>query len=365
MDETGLTLSTARRTRRVGPKGSGTKLQASLADNIHITVIATISTQDAPVPPFLIYPGQHIMSDWVETRDREPAMMADVSESGYITGYLAERWLVDCFDRHTRNRAGSNRRLLILDGHGSHVQVDFLEACWARNIVCMILPAHLSGIFQPLDVNFFNPLKLAYHRQIDDYQLGSSAASVSKPFFYRWFQRAWKDTAGQRQIRTAWRESGIYPLSKLTMRARSVTPPPTIPLSLEPETPRTLRTLRTIKSKVRTGEIKLQMGFDKAIRALETSLAEKELLEQDLARRTASERLDREVRGSGKRTRFPQGELFDSAYQDAHAEELVARKDREKEARQKRKGKGRARKAPAASNLVESSEAGPSTHIRS
>jgi len=135
--------------------------------------------------------------------DKEPKMMAAVSESGWINGYLVQRWLKDCFNPATQNRANGAQRLLFLDGHNTHTQVSFLEACWDRNIVCVILPAHISNIFQPLDVDFFNTLKLAYHRQVDSYQLGSNAVSVPRSFVYRWIQRSWMPTANSRQIRAA------------------------------------------------------------------------------------------------------------------------------------------------------------------
>ena len=126
-----------------------------------------------------------------------------------------------------------------------HVQVSFLEACWDRNIVCLILPANMSNIFQPLDVDFFNTLKLAFHQQVDDYQLGSNAPSVPKPFFYRWMQRAWSPTANSRQIRAAWAKSGIYPLCQLTMGAVETTPEPTSRRT-EPTTPHSAQTIQII-----------------------------------------------------------------------------------------------------------------------
>ena len=65
------------------------------------------------------------------------------------------RWLEEVFDPFTRERAGGGRqrRPLFLDGADAHTKVDFLKACWARNIVCVMPPAHLTGIFQPLDVD--------------------------------------------------------------------------------------------------------------------------------------------------------------------------------------------------------------------
>ncbi|EAL17424.1 hypothetical protein CNBM2280 [Cryptococcus deneoformans B-3501A] len=109
-----------------------------------------------------------------------------VVRQGWINSYVMLKWLEDAFDPYTRDIAnsGRDRRLLIHDGAESHTKVDFLEACWARNIVVILLPAKMSGRFQPLDVDFFNTLKAAYHRQLDEYQLGSSLRGVAKGMFW-------------------------------------------------------------------------------------------------------------------------------------------------------------------------------------
>ncbi|EIW66860.1 hypothetical protein TREMEDRAFT_65270 [Tremella mesenterica DSM 1558] len=189
--------------------------QAALSDAIHITVVATISTSDTPVPPFIIYPGTYLMQDWTRVRDPTPNQLATVTNSGYINTYTMQQWLTECFHPFTRDRAAGNPRLLILDGHETHTNIDFLDACWDRNIICLILPAHLSGVFQPLDVNFFNDLKLRYYEEISDYQLGSESHGAAKGFFYRWHQRAWTKTANNRQIRSAWAESHLYPIGRV------------------------------------------------------------------------------------------------------------------------------------------------------
>lgn len=49
MDEAFFELSSGRRTCRVAPRTTSIKAQSSLAPNAHITLVATISTQDAPV----------------------------------------------------------------------------------------------------------------------------------------------------------------------------------------------------------------------------------------------------------------------------------------------------------------------------
>jgi len=195
MDEVGFSLSSSRRTRRAGSRTASGKSESILADTVHVTVVAAISVVDAPVPPFLIYKGESLLQEWVSLQDRDPPLMATVTASGYAHSFTHLQWLTDCFDPATRAHANGSSRLRFLDGPDIHTQVDFLEACWARDIIPIILPANLSGIFQPLDVNFFNALKLAYHQQVDDFQLGSTAPGVPKGMFYQWFQRAWATTA--------------------------------------------------------------------------------------------------------------------------------------------------------------------------
>ena len=53
------------------------------------------------------------------------------------------------------------RRLLIMDGHGSHLRGRFLGYCMRHVIDVMVLPPHSSHLTQPLHVGIFRPLKQA------------------------------------------------------------------------------------------------------------------------------------------------------------------------------------------------------------
>ena len=361
MDEVGFDLATTRRTRRVAPRTSSSKAQASLATSDHITVIATISTSDAPVPPFVIYKGGHVIEEWMATVEKQPRVMADVTDSGYSNSYMTIRWLKDCFDPTTKGRADGQRRLLFLDGPDIHTSVDFLEACGERNIVPIVLPANLSAIFQPLDVDFFHHLKLAYHRQVDDYQLGSKAGRVSKAYFGGWFQRAWQETATSRQIRSAWAKAHLYPPSEVD-KGRPITPDrQDLPGPRSPETPHTSQASQAIDRMFRRNEISPGTAYRKFRKGFDQMAAKNVLLEKDLERREAAEKLDRAARGSNKRQRFPQGHLFDSEYAEDHAQELAARKVVEEGRKAAKRRPAQARRQQEASKPVQEGQAGPST----
>jgi hypothetical protein len=70
------------------------------------------------------------------------------------------------FDRSTKAKARSSYRLLVLDGHGSHLSMDFINYCDQNKILLMIYPPHSTHTLQPLDVVMFGRLSSAYSSQL-------------------------------------------------------------------------------------------------------------------------------------------------------------------------------------------------------
>lgn len=359
MDESPLPLSTTARTRRVGRRGSSSKSQTALPTSEHITCVATISIQDAPVPPLIIFPGVHLQQEWIATGLPEPHINATVTRKGWNNAYKMKEWLERCFDPYTRDRAHGSRRLLFLDGPSFHLGVDFLEACWARDIDLLVFPPHLTSQFQPLDRNFFATLKLRYNQRVDEFQLGFTRTSAAKGMCYRWLQEAWSQTANSRQIRAAWKDAGIWPLNIDQMDARPVTPPPQMPTT-HAETPQTVRMMKSLERQVERGEITAAQAWEKAQKGFEKEVAEKESARFALQRYEASEQLDKVARNGGRRTRIQGGEWFDRKYREEHAQELAARGLHEGEARRTRREQTQATSLPGPSNFAESSTQGAS-----
>jgi hypothetical protein len=53
-------------------------------------------------------------------------------------------------------------RMLIMDGHGSHLKHLFMEYAIDYQILLACLPPHSIYILQPLDVAIFGPVKKVY-----------------------------------------------------------------------------------------------------------------------------------------------------------------------------------------------------------
>jgi len=95
-----------------------------------ISLLACICADGSFLPPSLIYQGtSHDLQDsWVDELGSEIAYFA-ASDNGWSCNKLGLDWLQKVFDLYTREKAGHSRRLLIVDGHSSHVNMGFLD--WA------------------------------------------------------------------------------------------------------------------------------------------------------------------------------------------------------------------------------------------
>lgn len=66
-------------------------------------------------------------------------------------------WFVQVFLKKANEIQGP--KLLIYDGHSSHISLDVIEAAILNNIHIIVLPAHTTSILQPLDVCVFKTFK--------------------------------------------------------------------------------------------------------------------------------------------------------------------------------------------------------------
>ena len=92
------------------------------------------------------------------------------------------------FERYTAAKARRQWRLLILNGHGSHVTPDFLEFCEAKRIIVIVYPPYSTHSLQLLDVVLFRPLSKHYTKELTQHlQRTQGLLKITKQDFYRHF----------------------------------------------------------------------------------------------------------------------------------------------------------------------------------
>ncbi|KAF7570014.1 hypothetical protein PtrM4_100160 [Pyrenophora tritici-repentis] len=133
MDEKGFLVGITSRSKRIFSKRlyERKEVTKALQDGSRewTTLLACICADGTKIPPAIIYQGKGALrSGWVEDVEvNKHNVFVATSPSGWSNDNLGLAWLEQVFDRSTRKKARSSYRLLILDGHGSHLTMDFIE----------------------------------------------------------------------------------------------------------------------------------------------------------------------------------------------------------------------------------------------
>jgi hypothetical protein len=106
------------------------------------------------IPPLVISEAAMHQAAWYEDDIIPHVWLIGVSEIGLTRLKL--------FHEHTKDRTVGTHRLLVLDGHGSHIKPKFDQFCLVHKIIVGCMLARLSHLLQPLDVGCFSVLKQLY-----------------------------------------------------------------------------------------------------------------------------------------------------------------------------------------------------------
>lgn len=204
-------------------------------DREWVTVIQSICAAGYATPPFIIYKGRVHISAWYEEASVPRNWKLSVSENGWTNNALGLEWLKH-FDAYTTARRVGVYRLLILDGHESHLNQDFKDYCVKNKILTLCMPAHSSHILQPLDVVCFSPLKRKYSQRVRDLAR-RRVFHINKEGFLPAFKDAFFDVFTKENCQKAFEASGLVPINAQVVLDRLEVRLRTPPEPLLPETP--------------------------------------------------------------------------------------------------------------------------------
>jgi hypothetical protein len=221
------------------------------------TAIEAISAGGQYIPAFLVLTGNFHMAQWYQQPELDPRTAIVTSASGYSNDQISLEWIKH-FELHTHASTVGKKRLLILDGHGSHHTIEFIQYCDNHDIIPFGLPPHLTHLLQPLDVVVFQPLK-HYHAKELDIMVRDGIFNITKLEFLSIIETVRKQAFKRNTILSSFRKTGIYPLDPARIlglieeRQPQRTPTPPLPSELQSSpfsTPITLRQMNKVASKL-------------------------------------------------------------------------------------------------------------------
>ena len=131
------------------------------------------------------------------------------NSKGWTSNEYGVAWLKKCFEPATRDKADDKFRLLICDGHDSHISAEFLRHCIANRIVLMLLPPHCSHLMQPLNVSVFFPLKQAIGMFVDR-MFRTGIGNLQKIEWFKCFISARAKALNNDNIEGAWQGAKVF-----------------------------------------------------------------------------------------------------------------------------------------------------------
>lgn len=179
-------------------------------------VIETICGNGTVLPPLVIYKGVKRYMGWFQYLDEDSEAgnyLFATSPKVWTNRKLGMEWLKH-FNQITKLQvtAISPYRLLIIDGHDSHITLEFVKYCDEANIKPYCLPPHSTHLLQPLDVGLFFPLQKAYGKAVDR-TTRFSFFTIWKGNFLPLLVEARQATYTKENIAAGWRGAGLIPFN--------------------------------------------------------------------------------------------------------------------------------------------------------
>jgi hypothetical protein len=215
-----------------------------------VTAVECISARGIALPSLIILKSVNKLLDWYNLPCLPPDWSITESPNGWTSDELGIEWLQKIFDPCTRPITTGRYRMLILDGHSSHLTPLFDQYCTQNDIIPVCMPPHSSHLLQPLDVGVFAVLKRLYGRAVKN-QMRCGVNHIDKDDFLTMYSEIRNKAYSIQNIKSGFIGTGISPfnpehmLSKLNVQLRTPTPPSTAHSSANwsPKTPKNIKNL--------------------------------------------------------------------------------------------------------------------------
>jgi hypothetical protein len=233
MDETGFSIGTLESTRIIVDSTLRTRHQAHPGRQEWVSIVECICTDGTAVEPLVIFKGQNVLQSWVPPDIMEKWYFS-ANSKGWTSNLHGVEWLKRVFEPSTRTKSAGRYRLLICDGHDSHISGSFISHCIQNKIALLILPAHTSHLLQPLDVAIFGPLKKKLTTALS-YLNEAQLVRIQKAEWLDVYVKARTQAFSRENIESAFRGAGLYPLQPQRVLRTLKTQPTNEPT--RPQTP--------------------------------------------------------------------------------------------------------------------------------
>jgi hypothetical protein len=174
-------------------------------------MVECICANGADLPLLRIFKGQNVLQNWIPSEVINKWYLS-ANTKDWTSNLPGLEWLKRVFEPPTRMKANGQQRLLICDGHDSHISGSFISHCIQNRITLLILPPHTSHLLQPLDVVNFGPLKkrlTAALSHLNEAQL----VRIQKIEWMEAYTKVPSEAITKQNMESSWHGAGLFPFN--------------------------------------------------------------------------------------------------------------------------------------------------------
>lgn len=128
MDESGNSIGTIQAARAIIDSAVPMTYYAEPGRQEWVTTVECISADGNSIPPLIIFKGENSNGQWVP-RNAPIGWRISCNSKGWTSNDHGLKWLQECFEPSTREKANGRKRILLCDGHNSHITAGFILHC--------------------------------------------------------------------------------------------------------------------------------------------------------------------------------------------------------------------------------------------
>ena len=174
-----------------------------------ITVLGCVNASGYAIPPLVIFARKSLNP--LLTVNEVPGTMYGLSDTGWMDSEIFSNWFTHHFLVHA---PASRPLLLLLDGHSTHYNPEFVRVAAHEQVIVFCLPPNTTHLTQPLDKGIFGPLKTRWNEECQRYMSKNPGKVVTQYEFMTVFSKAWYQAMIIPNIVSAFRTTGVYPFNR-------------------------------------------------------------------------------------------------------------------------------------------------------
>jgi len=189
-------------------QGEEAGVQQNLWCEDTITVLCCASASGCAIPPLVIFKRKSLLK--ALTVGEAPSTIYVLNAH---SGWIDPEIFWECFLHHFLVYAPAGRPLLLLlllDGHSSHYNPDFIHEAASHGVVVFCLPPNMTHVAQPLDSVCFHSLIAFWVEACDEYMCRHPGKVVTIYQFSELFASAFAKAFTQ-NILSSFRVTGVFP----------------------------------------------------------------------------------------------------------------------------------------------------------